>query len=275
MKPRIAITLGASFLGYATHAGFMARLHELGIRPTHIAGSSAGAITAGLYAAGLPQDRIREVVLSSQLRRSFIRRTKWLFQHLAFPWVKRPAVLDPNGAVDHLESVVGDQRIENVPGPKLTIAHSHLDTQTTHFAQSGPLGRAMAASCCLPIMFAPIEFEGNLCHDGGVAHELPMDMWFDDSEVDIIVAHRVVHPHAKPSNVFPGNMIHWMGMAHETAATQMMTYREQLVAMHGKKLIIADTIHSRPNAMFGWNLQSFYDLGVTTAQRIFDEHFAH
>ena len=39
-KPRLAITLGASFLSYATHAGFLARLHELRIRPTSVDGSS-------------------------------------------------------------------------------------------------------------------------------------------------------------------------------------------------------------------------------------------
>ena len=62
--PRIAIALGASFMGYATHAGFLARLHSLGVRPVAISGSSAGAITAGFYAAGLEQEAIKKVVFS-------------------------------------------------------------------------------------------------------------------------------------------------------------------------------------------------------------------
>ena len=272
MKPRIAITLGASFLGYATHAGFLARLHELGVRPVHVAGSSAGAIAAGLYAVGLPQQRIREEVLRSHLRRSFIRRTKWLLHQLPFPWVRRPSMFDPAGAITHLESIVGDTRIEDLRAPKLTIAHAHLDTQTTHFAQHGPLARAMAASCCLPVMFDPIEFEGARCHDGGIAHELPMDMWFDDSEVDIIIAHRIIHPESQPSRFFPGNVLHWTGKAHETAATQLMHYREKLAVMHGKKLHLADTVHGRPPMLLDWNLQSYYDLGTTTAQRCYDEY---
>lgn len=268
---RIAITLGASFLGFGTHAGFLRRLHELGVRPVHVAGSSAGAITAGLYAAGLPQERIHAEVMDSKLRRSFVRRTKWIFHQFPFPWVRKPSVLNPTGAIEHLRGIVGDQRIEDLQSPKLTIAHALLNSQTTRFSQRGSLATAMAASCCLPVMFAPIEFEGEPCHDGGIAHELPMDMWFEDPEVDVIVAHRIIHPMEQPSRFFPANVVHLTGLAHETAALQLMAYREKLAAMHGKRLIIADTVHGRPAILFDWNLQPFYDLGAASAQKLFDE----
>ena len=41
-----------------------------------------GAVAAGLYAAGLPAERIREIVLSWKFRRSFLSRTPWLWQYL-------------------------------------------------------------------------------------------------------------------------------------------------------------------------------------------------
>jgi predicted acylesterase/phospholipase RssA len=51
--PRLAIVFGSSFLGFATHFGFLRELLVGGRRPVAVAGSSAGAIVAGLYAAGL------------------------------------------------------------------------------------------------------------------------------------------------------------------------------------------------------------------------------
>jgi predicted acylesterase/phospholipase RssA len=121
--PRIAISLGASFMGYATHAGFMARLHALGVRPVAMAGSSAGALTAGLYAAGLETEAIRQAVLSPRLYLSFASRTKWVwhqfvevFRHL------HPGFLNPIGAIGHFESLVGQRGIESLTQPRLMIA---------------------------------------------------------------------------------------------------------------------------------------------------------
>ena len=151
MSSRIAITLGASFLGYAAHAGFMARLHELGVRPVRVGGSSAGAITAGLYAAGLPAEKIREIVLSWNFRKSFVSRTPWLMHYVRNTFFEScPAVFKPDAAVDYLESILGDRQIEALRDPTFMAAVSDLETKRAHFLQTGSLARAMVASCCVP-----------------------------------------------------------------------------------------------------------------------------
>jgi NTE family protein len=197
--PRIAISLGASFMGYATHAGFMARLHALGVRPVAVAGSSAGAITAGLYAAGLETEAIRQAVLSPRLYLSFASRTKWVwhqfvevFRHL------HPGFLNPIGAIGHLESLVGQRGIESLTQPRLMIAMSDLSRHETLFATQGPLARAMAASCCVPMLFSPLEFDGRHCTDGGVAHEVPVEPWLNDGGIDHIIMHRITQPEGRP-----------------------------------------------------------------------------
>ena len=133
-QPRFAITLGASFLGYATHAGFLARLHELGIRPTHVGGSSAGAIAAGLYAAGLDQQKIREVVTSWSFRQSFISRTPWFRQFTANTFHSAyPAPFKSTAAVDYLEQLFGDLQIEALKNPSFLTAVTDIDHRQGHF----------------------------------------------------------------------------------------------------------------------------------------------
>jgi NTE family protein len=270
--PRIAITLGASFLGYATHAGFLAGLHERGVRPVAVAGSSAGAVAAGLYASGMAQDQIKKEVLRHALRWSFVRRTVWFWHQLfSLTFSRQPSVFNSIGAVQHFETLLGKRRIEDLHSPKLTIVVTDLTHHRAHFAQSGPLARAMATSCCVPVMFSPIEFEGRLCHDGGVAHELPMDFWFEDEDVDLIIAHRIVHPPTQRARIFPGNLIELSGATHETACGQLMHYRQALANRAGKKLIIAETEHPRPPMMFGRGLGECYDLGFRSAQDLHDK----
>ena len=271
MKPRIAISLGASFLGYVTHAGFMARLHELGVRPVKVAGASAGAIAAGLYASGLPQERIKAEVLRLWLRLSFVHGTTWFLHQLrSFFWSRHPSFFNPRAAVEHLRSIVGDVQIETLSQPALSIALTRLDTHEPILAQRGSLAQAMVNSCCVPVLFAPLEYEGALCVDGGVANEVPVDQWFDDDEVDLIIAHRISSPDPARARSFPSNVIGISGDAHETTSRQLMHYRQALANVKGKRLLLVDTVHARPSMVFGHDMSGFYATGVAQAQQFYD-----
>lgn len=269
--PRIAIALGASFMGYATHAGFMARLHALGVRPVAVSGSSAGAITAGFYAAGLEQEVIRQAVLSPRLYLSFARRTKWIWHQLVNSFLHRyPGFFDPRGAIAHFESVVGTRTIESLSDPQLLIALSDLSKQETLFVRSGPLATAMAASACVPMLFSPMEFEGRMCTDGGVAHESPIDPWFTDDGIDHIIIHRIAQPLGEPSRLPLHRMLDTIAASHAAMNRQILDDRIELARLHGKKLTIVITNHSRPSPLFPGRLKECYEMGDATAQQLFD-----
>lgn len=270
--PRIAISLGASFLGYATHAGFMAGLHDRGVRPVAMAGASAGALAAGLYASGLPQEQIKAAVLGHALRLSFAWHTVPLLHAIAsFAFSRQPSFFRSTGAPRQIETLVGSRRIEDLQSPRLNVVVTDLTNHRSHFAKTGPLAVAMAASCCVPVMFSPIEFEGMMCHDGGIVHELPIDCFFDDDEVDVIIAHRIIPPPAHRSRIFPMNIIEMSGAAHETVSHQLLHYRQLLAEKAGKKIIFADTYHARPPLLFGRKLPECYELGYRSAQELHDK----
>ena len=273
--PRIAISLGASFMGYATHAGFLARLHALGVRPVAVGGSSAGAITAGFYAAGLEQDVIRQAVLSPSLHLSFAKRTIWIWHQFVNSLIHRhPGFFDPRGAVAHFDSIVGRRTIESLTNPQLLIALSDLSTHETLFVREGPLATAMAASCCVPMLFTPLEFEGRMCTDGGVAHESPIDPWFTDDGIDHIIIHRIVQPQGKPPFFPPSRLMATIAATHASMNRQLLDDRIELARLYGKKLTIISTKHSRPSPFFPGRLKELYDLGDATAQNFFDGQLA-
>lgn len=269
---RIAISLGASFMGYATHAGFMARLHSLGVRPVAVAGSSAGAIAAGFYAAGLDHDTIRQAVLSKRLYLSFASRTKWIWHQFVDIYRHRhPGFFDCSGAIAHFESLVGTRDIASLSQPKLMITLTDLAKRETLFATQGSLATAMAASACVPTLFSPIPFEGRSCTDGGIAHEVPVDPWLKDDSIDHIILHRVTQPPGKPPLFLPGRLLATIAASHEMMGDQIMADRIELARLHGKKLTVVTTVHSRPSPFLPGRLKNGYAHGEATAQRLFDE----
>lgn len=270
--PRIAISLGASFMGYATHAGFMARLHALGVRPVAVAGSSAGAITAGLYAAGMDQEVIKQAVLSKRLYLSFASRTRWIWHQLVDVFNHRhPGLFNPHGAIAYFESLVGIRDIESLSNPRLMIALSDLSREETLFSTRGPLARAMAASACVPMLFSPVQFDGRACTDGGIAHEIPIDPWLDDDDIDHIIMHRITQPRGKTPWLLPLRLLSAIAASHETLSRQILADRMELARLHGKKVTLATTVHPRPSPLFPGRLKTSYALGEDAAQRLFDE----
>ena len=271
-SPRIAISLGASFLGYATHAGFLARLHELGVRPAAVGGSSAGALAAGLYASGLPVDEIRALVVSWRLRWAFVQKTPWWTHYLKGTFNNAHfSAFDPAGAVDYLESIIGRRNIEDLGGPAFMAAVCDLAECQSHFLTKGSLAAAMVASCCVPSVFGPIQHQGMHCYDGGVAHETPVDPWIEDPEVDLIVVHRVAHTPRAAAKFFPFNLFNLMGQAHACACEQLLQYRLRLAVLHQKRIFVTQTLHDRPGMFPGRQMESYYAAGEAEAQRFFEE----
>ena len=264
---RVAVSLGASFMGYATHAGFLARLTALGVRPVALGGSSAGAIAAGLHGAGLSVETIRDVVTGAAMPLSFIKRTKWGWQILGDLFSRRQlAMFDASGAVPFFEQLVGARQIEELRDPKVLIAMTDLKEQRAVFAQDGPLARAMAASCTVPLTFDQLEWKGRLVCDGGVVHEAPIDPWFGDDSIDTIVVHRVMQEFRPRPWFIPSRIIHTLSEAHHCTNNQWLADRMALAKFHGKELLVANSTTCRPSIWSRRSRESCYAAGEASAQ---------
>jgi NTE family protein len=149
------LVLSSGFFGFFAHAGLVSVLEEEGLRPARIAGSSAGALVGGLWAAGVPAGRIREELLA--LRR----------EHF---WDLGPGLglLRGRRFRELLERVLPVSTFEGCTVP-LGLSVYDLLARRTAVLRTGGLAAAIHASCALPVLFHPVRLDGRLYADGGIA----------------------------------------------------------------------------------------------------------
>lgn len=146
--------------------GVLKVLHEHGIRPDVIAGTSMGAEVGGVYACGVDLDEIEALWRSS----SFGRVVKTLFPTI--PW---SGWSSGNGITRFLRRWIGPSRIEELPIRYAALA-TDLQSGTPVSITRGPLVQAIRASLSVPGLFRPVWLDGRLLIDGGVSNPMPVDV---------------------------------------------------------------------------------------------------
>ena len=196
-RPKIGLVLAGGGAKGAAHVGVIKVLEELGVPIDYIAGTSMGAIVGGLYASGLSSDELATAIISidwndifddkppranRDFRRKlddegFLVRYKLGFKDGSFQF--------PRGVINgqKLELVLRDYskksiRINNfdkLPIPFRAVA-TDIETGETVILGSGDLANAMRASMAVSGVFPPVENNGRLLVDGGLADNMPMDV---------------------------------------------------------------------------------------------------
>lgn len=158
---RLGVALsGGGARGFA-HVGALKALEEAGMKPDVIAGVSAGAVAAVMYAAGVPLDEMLS-----------------LFTSTKFTDFARPSLIRGDGMFSlmrfkqFIEETTGIDRLENLRIPTY-VGVTDLDHGEPAEFHEGPLGERVIASCSIPIVFSPVEIDGVHYVDGGVLRNLP------------------------------------------------------------------------------------------------------
>lgn len=158
---RLGVALsGGGARGFA-HVGALKALAEAGMKPDVIAGVSAGAVAAVMYAAGVPLDEMLS-----------------LFTSTKFTDFARPSLIHGDGMFSlmrfkqFIEEATGIDRLENLRIPTY-VGVTDLDHGEPAEFHEGPLGERVVASCSIPIVFSPVEIDGIHYVDGGVLRNLP------------------------------------------------------------------------------------------------------
>jgi NTE family protein len=165
------LVLSAGFFGFYAHAGVIAALAGAGLRPRRIVGTSAGAITGGMWAAGVEIEAIVELL--GALRREDFWDPSWLpAEHAGDPGTRlgllRGRKLDALLADTLAQSSRGVERIEDCSIDLAVVTHE-LRNRRTRVHERGLLRPAIRASCALPILFGPVRIDGRLHADGGIS----------------------------------------------------------------------------------------------------------
>jgi NTE family protein len=207
----VLVFQGGGALG-AYQAGVYHALHEAGIEPDWIIGTSIGAINASLIAGNEPERRLPAL---KDFWARVVQKATW-YGAVALPQLAQtmctwstlyhgiPGFFEPNAlaffgahvvlGADRagyylttplertLVELVDFSRIERC-SPRLTVGAAHVRSGRMRYFDSRemPIGvRHVMASGALPPAFPPVRVDGELYWDGGILSNTPTEVIFDE-----------------------------------------------------------------------------------------------
>jgi NTE family protein len=191
----------------AAHVGVLKVLEQLHIPIDAIAGTSMGAVVGGLYASGFSPHEIESIMTSLNWQDAFrdrppredlTFRRKLEDQNflVKFPLGIRGSKIQlPKGLIQGQKlsqtlrrltlPVAEVTNFDELPTPFRAVA-TDLETGDAIIMNSGDLTTAMRASMSAPGVFSPVERDGHLLVDGGIAENVPIDV-AREMGVDILI----------------------------------------------------------------------------------------
>jgi NTE family protein len=208
----VLVLQGGGALG-AYQAGVYQALHETGIEPDWVIGTSIGAINASLIAGNPPPARL------ARLQEFWLRVRHPPLAQLAgaAPWLGAwaanamtisagvPGFFEPNPwalagthvplgsevagyystkPLEHTLAELTDAKLLNALSPRLTVGAANVQTAEMRYFDSRDMPltiKHVMASGALPPAFPAVRVDGELYWDGGVLSNTPVEAVFDDN----------------------------------------------------------------------------------------------
>ena len=184
-SPSIDLMLSSGFLAFARHLGVLESLETEGWNVQGVCGTSSGALVGALYASGMSLEEIAEE-LSAQ-----VPLTQLAFH--AAPW---KGMFSLRRVVKRLHDWL-PPRFSDLERP-FAVGVMGADGQHV-LLREGALPEAVAASCAIPMVFAPVLVEGVPYQDGGFVDRLGADAWTDWRGPRPTVVHLVDRSNGAPT----------------------------------------------------------------------------
>jgi NTE family protein len=196
-RPRVGLVLSGGGPRGAAHIGVLKMLDDLHVHIDAIAGTSMGAVVGGLYASGYSAREIETIMTSVNWQEAFRdrpTRTDLTFRRkeeeenflVNFPLGLRGGHFQlPKGLIQgqklsqilrRLTLPIAEITDFDALPTRFRAVATDLETGDPVVMHDGDLASAMRASLSAPGVFAPVERNGRLLVDGGLAENLPIDV---------------------------------------------------------------------------------------------------
>ncbi|GAB3932940.1 patatin-like phospholipase family protein [Mucilaginibacter myungsuensis] len=169
---RIGLALSGGGVRGVSHLGVISALTKHGITFSHISGTSAGAIAAAFFAAGLQPEDILQIIKDSKLFR------------LLRPSFARTGLMSILNVRSLINKYIPHNSFDKL-NAHVTIAAVDLGLGKLVYLNDGELDLAVLASCCLPGIFRPIVINGHMYVDGGILNNFPVEPLVGNCDVII------------------------------------------------------------------------------------------
>jgi NTE family protein len=253
--PRIGLALSGGGARGLAHIGVLKVLEELRV-PVHcVTGTSMGAIVGAGYAAGSTPAALEKFVRATSWDEVFsdrpprdevaIQRKFEDYKTLFAPeyGVSSKGLALPKGIIAGVsiegfmrrlvEPALGINDFSRLPIPFRAIA-SDIETGDAVVLDHGSLPQAMRASMSVPGALAPVEIDGRLLVDGGIANNLPIDE-ARKACADVVIAVNISTPPLKRGEITSAltvgaQLINFLGKANVDAQLKSLGTRDVLIA---------------------------------------------
>src|ERR1043165_4155266 len=161
-RPRIGLALSGGAARGMAHVGVLRALLENDIPIDCIAGTSAGSIVGGAFAAGMPIDEIAE----------FGRKLRW--RDIGRMTMSRLGVQSNERLEQYLRARLAVTKFEDLAIPFAAVATDFKTGEAVVLKDRGDVPFAIRASCTIPGWYVPgLDHEGRQLVDGGLVAVVP------------------------------------------------------------------------------------------------------
>jgi len=266
-RPRVGLVLSGGGARGAAHVGVLKVLEQLHVPIDAIAGTSMGAVVGGLYASGLSARDIEKIMTSLNWQAAFrdrppredltLRRKQEDENFLVkFPLgVRGKRIVLPKGLIEG-QGLSQMLRRLTLPVARITnfdelptrfrAVATDLESGEPVVLASGDLTSAMRASMSAPGIFTPVERQGRILVDGGIADNIPVDV-ARAMGVDLVIAVDVGSPLQQR-----GKLTDITAISNQMLAILLRRNAEQqLATLNPKDILIAPPLGDASSFDFG------------------------
>lgn len=191
---KVGLALGGGAARGVAHAGVLLELEKAGIPIDIIVGTSIGAVIGGMYAISPNADDVRAKLLGffssrdfqalrvdftastkSDERRGVLRKLAQTMRKSIFFGISitHLSYLSQEALEKEIGLLIPEMDFSQTKLP-FSCAATDLNNNDVYYFSEGPMRRAIVASCSIPGIFPPVEYDGRQLIDGGWAVQSPV-----------------------------------------------------------------------------------------------------
>lgn len=188
--PSLGVALSGGTAKSVTHVGVIKALVEAGIPISYVAGTSGGSIVGSMYCSGMPISTMEAAATNMSWRK------------LVSIRLTRLGFVSSQRIEDFVRETIGNLQFEDMTVPCGVVA-TNLLTGDCKVFRTGPVARAVRASCSIPQIYLPVEIGGEYYVDGGLSQYLPVETALEMGAEFVVASHLApVDPtYRRPQNI--------------------------------------------------------------------------
>jgi NTE family protein len=160
-RKKVGLALGGGVVRGMAHLGALIALERGGVPIDIVTGTSVGSLIGAFYSTGKPIDELAQLANGLGWR------------HMIRPVFFGDGLFDFSGLESWLIRQMGDLHFSDLARPFAAVA-SDIDSWRPVVLREGRVAIAVRASCSVPGLIQPVQWQGHRLCDGGITDNIPV-----------------------------------------------------------------------------------------------------